>query len=90
MAIGVRRLYIKPGSPWENGYMESFNGKIWDELLNREMFEILKGGQVLTERWRREYNQIPPHCALAYRPPAPDAVLLRKQAGDPSLWNGPL
>ena len=89
-AIGVRTLYIEPGSPWENGYVESFNGKLRDELLNREVFETLREAQVLTERWRREVNQIRPHSALAYRPPAPEAVLLRKQAGNPSLWNGPL
>ena len=89
-AIGVRTLYIEPGSPWENGYVESFNGKLRDELLNREVFETLREAQVLTERWRREYNQIRPHSALAYRPPAPEAVLPRMQAGNPSLWNGPL
>ena len=51
-AIGVRTLYIEPGSPWENGYVESFNGKLRDELLNREVFETLREAQVLTERWR--------------------------------------
>ena len=89
-AIGVRTLYIEPGSPWENGYVESFNGKLRDELLNREVFETLREAQVLTERWRREYNQIRPHSALAYRPPAPEAVLPRRQAGNSSLWNGSL
>ena len=73
-AIGVRTLYIEPGSPWENGYVESFNEKLNDELLNREVFETLREAQVLTERWRREYNQIRPHSALAYRPPVPEAA----------------
>ena len=83
--IGVRTLYIELGNPWENDYVESFNGKLRDELLNREVFETLREAQLLTERWRREYNQIRPHSALAYRPPAPEAVIIRKQAGNPSL-----
>ena len=66
-AIGVRTLYIEPGSPWENGYVESFNGKLRDELLNREVYETLREAQVLTQRWRREYNQVRPHSAFAYR-----------------------
>ncbi len=90
MALGVRTLYIEPGSPWENGYVESFNGKLRDELLNREVFETLGEAQVLIERWRREYNRIRPHSALAYRPPAPEAVLPRRQDGDSSPWDGPL
>ena len=89
-ALGVRTLYIEPGSPWENGYVESFNGKFRDELLNREVFETLREAQVLTERWRREYNQIRPHSALAYRPPAPEAFLPRRYAGDSPPWDGPL
>lgn len=56
-AVGVKTLYIKPGSPWENGYIESFNGKLRDELLNGEIFDTLWEAQVLTERWRRIYNQ---------------------------------
>ena len=88
-AIGVRTLYIEPGSPWENGYVESFNGKLRDELLNREVFETLREAQVLTERWRREYDQIRPHSALAYRPPAPEAVLPKMQTANSSLGNGP-
>ena len=70
-AVGVRTLYIEPGSPWENGYVESFNGKLRDELLNVEVFDTLWEAKVLAERWRREYNQRRPHSALAYRPPAP-------------------
>jgi putative transposase len=72
--IGVKTLYIEPGSPWENGYNESFNGKLRDELLNGEIFYSLKEAQILTERWRREYNTIRPHSALGYKPPAPEAV----------------
>ena len=73
--LEVKTLYIEPGSPWENGYVESFNGKLRDELLNREVFDTLLEVQVLTELWRREYNQVRPHSALGYRPPAPAAVL---------------
>jgi transposase InsO family protein len=73
--IGVRTLFIEPGSPWENGYIKSFNGKLRDELLNREQFNTLFEAQVLIEDWRREYNQRRPHSALGYRPPAPEAVL---------------
>ena len=87
-AVGVKTLYIEPGSPWENGYVESFNGKLRDELLNREVFETLREAQVLIERWRREYNQRRPHSALAYRPPAPEARLPRSQAQSSIPWNG--
>jgi putative transposase len=73
--VAVKTLYIAPGSPWENGYNESFNGKLRDELLNGEIFYSLKEAQVLIERWRRHYNSIRPHSALGYRPPAPEAVL---------------
>ena len=72
--VGVKTLYIEPGSPWENGYIESFNGKIRDELLNREIFTTLTEAQVLIELWRREYNHIRPHSALGYRPPAPETI----------------
>ena len=73
--LGVKTLYIEPGSPWENGFIESFNGKLRDELLNREVFDTLLEAQVLIESWRREYNQVRPHSALGYRPPAPEAIL---------------
>lgn len=73
--IGVKTLFIEPGSPWENGYIESFNGKLRDELLNGEVFETLLEAQVLVERWRKHYNAVRPHSALGYRPPAPEAVL---------------
>jgi putative transposase len=72
--VGVRTLFIEPGSPWENGYIESFNGKLRDELLNGEIFYTLKEAQVLIERWRRHYNEVRPHSALGYRPPAPEAL----------------
>ena len=75
--IGVKTLFIEPGSPWENGYIESFNGKLRDELLNREIFTTLKEAQVLIEEWRREYNTTRPHSSLRYRPPAPEAILMR-------------
>jgi len=70
----VKTLYIAPGSPWENGYIESFNGKLRDELLDREIFYTLHEAKVLIERWRQEYNTFRPHSALGYRPPAPEAV----------------
>ena len=72
--LGVRTLYIDPGSPWENGYIESFNGKLRDEFLNGEIFMTLLEAKVLLENWRREYNRIRPHSALGYRPPAPEAI----------------
>jgi putative transposase len=74
--VGVKTLYIEPGSPWENGYVESFNGKLRDELLNGEIFYTLTEARVLVERWRREYNTVRPHSALRYRPPAPEAVAI--------------
>ena len=73
--LGVKTLFIEPGSPWENGYIESFNGKLRDELLNREIFMTLTEAKVLTEQWRKEYNQIRAHSALKYRPPAPEAIM---------------
>jgi putative transposase len=73
--LGVKTLFIEPGSPWENGYIESFNGKLRDELLNREVFTTLTEARVLIEQWRRDYNQVRPHSSLGYRPPAPEAIL---------------
>jgi len=72
--LGVQTLFIEPGSPWENGYCESFNGKLRDELLDREIFTTLWEAKVLVESWRKEYNQVRPHSALGYRPPAPEAI----------------
>jgi len=74
--VGVQTLYIEPGSPWENGYIESFNGKLRDELLNGEIFYTLMEAKVLIERWRTEYNTIRPHSSLGYRPPAPETMML--------------
>jgi transposase InsO family protein len=72
--VGVKTLFIEPGSPWENGYIESFNGKLRDELLAREQFDTLLEAKVLIERWRWHYNTARPHSSLGYRPPAPEAI----------------
>jgi len=72
---GVQTLYIESGSPWENGYIESFNGKLRDEFLNLEIFDTLLEAKVLAERWRREYNTFRPHSSLNYKPPVPEAIL---------------
>jgi transposase InsO family protein len=72
--VGVKTLFIEPGSPWENGYCESFNGRLRDELLAREQFDTLLEAKVLIERWRRHYNTVRPHGSLGYRPPAPEAT----------------
>ena len=84
--VGVKTLFIEPGSPWENGYVESFNGKLRDELLNGEIFYSLREAKVLIERWRRHYNTVRPHSALGYRPPAPEAVM----ATAPATGSAPL
>ncbi len=73
--IGVRTLFIEPGSPLENGYCESFNGKLRDEVLDREIFYTLREAQMIIQRWRTEYNTFRPHSSLGYLPPAPEAVL---------------
>jgi putative transposase len=73
--LGVKTLFIEPGSPWENGYIESFNGKLRDELLNREIFTTLTEARVLIADWRKDYNQVRPHSAKGYKPPAPEAIL---------------
>jgi putative transposase len=72
---GVKTLFIEPGSPWENGYVESFNGKLRDELLNGEIFFTLREAKVLIESWREHYNRVRPHSSLGYRPPAPETTL---------------
>ena len=84
-AVGTRTAFIEKASPWENGYCESFNGKLRDELLNGEIFCTLKEAQVLIESWRRHYNAVRPHSSLGYRPPAPEAVIA---AGSPAPWMG--
>ena len=76
----MHTLLIEPGSPWENGYVESLNGKLRDELLDQEVFETLLEARVLIERWRRHDNTVRPHSSLGYRPPAPETIA----AGPPS------
>ena len=90
--VEVKTLFIEPGSPWENGYVESFNGKLRDEFLNRELLDTLLEARVLTARWRRHYNEDRPHSSLGYRPPAPAAFVgiafersVAERAGNPSL-----
>ena len=73
--LGVQTLFIEPGSPWENGYIESFNGKLRDELLNGEIFDTVIEARIIIERWRREYNTKRPHSSLGYLPPAPETIL---------------
>ena len=72
--LGIQTLFIEPGSPWENGYNESFNGKLRDELLDGEIFTTLLEAKVLIENWRKEYNQFRPHSSLNYQPPAPETI----------------
>ena len=76
--LKVGPLFIEPGSPWENGYNESFNGKLRDELLNGEIFYTLAEARIIIERWRVHYNTKRPHTSLGYRPPAPEAIILPK------------
>jgi putative transposase len=82
---GAKTAYIELGSPWENGYCESFNSKMRDEFLNGEIFYSMKELRVLAERWRKHYNTLRPHCWLGYRPPAPEAWLAStaRQAEEP-------
>ncbi len=75
VGLEVKTLFIEPGNPWEKGYIESFNGKLRDELLNREIFTTLIEAKMLIEQWRWEYNHVRPHSALHYRPPAPEAIM---------------
>ena len=82
-ALQVQTLFIEPGSPWENGYVESFNGKLRDGLLNRATFSTLTEAKSLIERWRREDNTVRPHRALGYRPPAPEVI-------SPAPLSGPM
>jgi len=74
-AVGAKTAYIEPGSPWENGYVESFNARLRDELLNGEIFYTLNEAQIVIENWRRHYNQKRPHSSLSYRPPAPEVIV---------------
>lgn len=82
-AVGARTAYIEPGSPWENGYCESFNSKLRDELLNGEIFYSLKEARIIIESWRRHYNEVRPHSSLGYRPPAPAVLFPERPAAQP-------
>ena len=98
--VGTKTLHIQPGSPWENGYCESFNGKLRNELLNGEFFYTLREAQVLIEQWRGHYHRVRPHSALDYRPPAPEASglapspriisITRKRAASTHFNTGPI
>jgi transposase InsO family protein len=74
-AVGAKTAYIAPGSPWENGYIESFNARLRDELLDGEIFYTLREAQIVIESWRRHYNAVRPHASLDYRPPAPEVFV---------------
>ena len=78
-AVGAKTAYIEPGSPWENGYCESFNARFRNELLNGELFYSLKEAQILIEKWRIHYNTVRPHSSLDYRPPAPESIVRMDQ-----------
>lgn len=82
-AVGAKTAYIAPGSPWENGYCESFNSKLRDELLNGEIFYSLKEARIVIEGWRRHYNEVRPHSSLGYRPPAPAVLFPERPAAQP-------
>ena len=87
-AVGARTAYIAPGSPWENGYIESFNARMRDELLNGEIFYSLNEARIIIESWRQHYNQVRPHAALGYRPPAPEVFVPGLTAWPPALHAG--
>ena len=74
-AVGAKTAYIAPGSPWENGYVESFNARLRDELLEGEIFYTLREAQIIIESWRRHFNTVRPHASLGYRPPAPEVFV---------------
>ncbi len=74
-AVGAQAAYIEPGSPWENGYIESFNARLRDELLNGEIFYTLREAQIVIESWRRHFNAVRPHASLGYRAPAPEVFV---------------
>ena len=85
--LDVNTAYIEPGSPWENGYIESFNGRLRDELLNCEIFDTLTEARVVIEQWRREYNTVRPHSSLNYRPPAPETRVPGFHSQERAVWN---
>jgi putative transposase len=74
-AVGAKTAYITLGSPWENGFIESFNARLRDELLDCEIFYTLKEAQIIIESWRRHYNAVRPHASLKYKPPAPEVIV---------------
>lgn len=78
--LGVNTLFIEPGSPWENGYIESFNGKLRDKLLNGEIFDNILESSVIIEQWRKHYNKIRPHSSLNFRPPVPEVMIPHQYA----------
>jgi putative transposase len=82
--VGAKTAYIMPGSPWENGYCESFNSKLRDELLNGEIFYTLIEAKIVIENRRRHYNTVRPHSSLGYKPPAPEAAVWSCQNGPAS------
>jgi len=84
-ADGAKTAYIMPGSPWENGYCESFNSKLRDEFLNGEIFYTLNEARVIIEGWRRHYNTVRPHSSLGYKPSAPEALLWPASLPDPAF-----
>jgi transposase InsO family protein len=83
-AVGGKTAYIAPGSPWENGYIESFNARLRDELLDGEIFYTLKVAKIVVESWRRHYNTVRPHASLGYRAPAPEVIVPA-----PAAWPAP-
>ena len=96
-AVGSKTAYIAPGSPWENGFIESFNARLRDELLNGEIFYSLREARIIIESWRRYYNTVRPHGSLGYRAPAPEvfmppftarAATQSKPAPPPALASG--
>ena len=86
--VKVGTLFIEPGSPWENGYIESFNGKLRDECLNGEIFDTLLEAKTIIERWRVHYNTVRPHSSLGYRPPAPEAFRPPSESQERGWYGG--
>lgn len=87
--MGARTAYIAPGSPWENGFVKSFNARLCDELLDGEVFHSLREARVVIEGWRRHYNAVRPHASLGYRPPAPEVIVPAPSGVRARRWAGP-
>jgi transposase InsO family protein len=87
-AVGAKTAYITPGSPWENGFIESFNARLRDELLDGEIFYTLREAQIIIESWRRHYNTVRPHASIGYRAPAPE-VFVPAHAAWPAAQSPP-